>query len=459
MAKKEGDGKGRAKGKGKCGGSSGGGTGLPARIIFIRHGQSIANLDRKLYGAIPNHLIKLTTKGVKQAIATGERIKSAINPNNDDNKIYHFYYSPYQRTIETMMGVAKGLEITDLTVNNTNVTTQEDTRIREIDMGNFQDFDSDMEHQVRLAYNWHYYRMPEGESGTDVENRAELFLNNLVADITKHKFQADSTVIVVTHALILRCLLKRIFNFTVEQYLCMKEPENASEFILEKKEIGTVVPSGTKSLDELYCFTQDTVKSIYDLLIYINPDLNTGTAEDEAKKAKPIFKYYSNYNRFITNANSSFSANTSLIKYHLNNHHEKNNDPNVMKAYVKELIKKALKITNKEINLQLITQDEFTQNTFDDSTMKQPRIRKLCTDPKPEIKDKDTFILADCNSFKLKLNDPASHYTWLKHMTTSPYPLITHPQMFKTFLTNTEEAIAKEAELAFSSGKPSWWWW
>ena len=72
-------------------------THLPQKIILVRHGQSEANLDPKVYSNTPNNKINLTEKGEKEAREVAERIQKIINPKDT----LKFYVSSYRRAIQT----------------------------------------------------------------------------------------------------------------------------------------------------------------------------------------------------------------------------------------------------------------------------------------------------------------------------------------------------------------------
>ncbi len=50
----------------------------PKRIILIRHGESQANIDRYLFGKVPDYTIELTEKGKVQAYEAGEKLKELV---------------------------------------------------------------------------------------------------------------------------------------------------------------------------------------------------------------------------------------------------------------------------------------------------------------------------------------------------------------------------------------------
>ena len=50
----------------------------PKRIILIRHGESEANVDRYLFGQVPDYTIELTQKGREQALEAGRKLKGIV---------------------------------------------------------------------------------------------------------------------------------------------------------------------------------------------------------------------------------------------------------------------------------------------------------------------------------------------------------------------------------------------
>ena len=73
----------------------------PKRIILIRHGESQANVDKYLFGSVPDYTIELTNFGREQAKEAGKRLKELVQ----DESLY-FYVSPFWRARSTFEGVA-----------------------------------------------------------------------------------------------------------------------------------------------------------------------------------------------------------------------------------------------------------------------------------------------------------------------------------------------------------------
>ena len=79
---------------------------FPKRILLIRHGQSLGNVDETAYCTIPDWKIPLTADGHQTSVEVGKSILSIIG--SKDVPIF-FYCSPYLRTKQTLSGILKAL--------------------------------------------------------------------------------------------------------------------------------------------------------------------------------------------------------------------------------------------------------------------------------------------------------------------------------------------------------------
>lgn len=139
----------------------------PRRIILVRHGESSANTDEKVYGVTPDHKIPLTSVGVEQAQEAGLKILDVVSEHgNSQGWMAYFYVSPYERTRSTLREIGRAFP------RNQIAGVREECRIREQDFGNFQDSEKmkDLK-KIRDRYGRFFYRFPEGESGADVYDR------------------------------------------------------------------------------------------------------------------------------------------------------------------------------------------------------------------------------------------------------------------------------------------------
>lgn len=107
-------------------------TGLPPRprrIILVRHGESLGNVDESAYTRIPDSKICLTEKGWKQAVKCGKDIRELIEGDQSDDWKAYFYVSPYKRTLQTLRGIGMAFERERI------AGVREEPRLREQDFG------------------------------------------------------------------------------------------------------------------------------------------------------------------------------------------------------------------------------------------------------------------------------------------------------------------------------------
>lgn len=108
---------------------------LPKRIILYRHAESAGNKDATAYACTPDHAVKLTQKGHKQAQEAGQRLAKDLRAKAEEEGVpprVHFICSPYTRTLETMDGLIEALD------NSEVVGVKTAVHLREQDFGNFQ---------------------------------------------------------------------------------------------------------------------------------------------------------------------------------------------------------------------------------------------------------------------------------------------------------------------------------
>ncbi len=178
------------------------------KLILIRHGESESNVDKTILNSKSNCNVELTKNGRIQADEAGANILKY----SQYDKSAHFIISPYLRTRQTYKG---------LTTHIKPLSTVEDIRLREIDVGNYiTDFESIR--RERSSYSKMFYRFPNGESAADVVLRLQSWMN----DKPFEGYPDDCTIIVVTHAMTMRCFQFIKENLTVEQFEDLPKPKN-----------------------------------------------------------------------------------------------------------------------------------------------------------------------------------------------------------------------------------------
>ncbi len=187
---------------------------------MIRHGESDANVDRYLFGAVPDYTIELTERGCRQAAEAGEALRALVG----DESLY-FYVSPFWRSRSTFEHVAKAFPRSQFAYS-------EEPRLREQEWGYLRSNEEfDRICQERSDYGIFYYRIPGGEAGTDVYDRINDLLGSMYRDFAKEQFPENC--VLVTHGLTIRLFLMRYYHLTVEEFERMLAPKNCALIVME----------------------------------------------------------------------------------------------------------------------------------------------------------------------------------------------------------------------------------
>lgn len=197
----------------------------PKRIILVRHGESIGNVDRSIYATIPDYKLTLTEHGEKQALDCGVKLSKIIT-----GQTCFFYVSPLWRTRKTFQLIAKAFD-------EKLIKHIEEPRIREQEWGHLKGEEESRKIDAeRDQYGVFYYRIPDGESAADVYDRVSDFFGTLHRDFKKKHF--PDNCVIITHGMTIRLFLMKWFHWTVEEFEQLKNPSNCSMFILEQNEQG-----------------------------------------------------------------------------------------------------------------------------------------------------------------------------------------------------------------------------
>jgi broad specificity phosphatase PhoE len=186
-------------------------------IILVRHAQSEGNKNRDIHQTIPDHRVKLTPEGYRQAQDAGHRLRDLLHP---DDKL-HFFTSPYRRTRETTEGILESLT-SDIPSPSPfprhTIKVYEEPRLREQDFGNFQPCSTEMERMwmERADYGHFFYRIPNGESAADAYDRVSGFNESLWRLFGEDDFA--NVCVLVTHGLMARVFLMKWYHWSVEYF-------------------------------------------------------------------------------------------------------------------------------------------------------------------------------------------------------------------------------------------------
>ncbi|KAL4906128.1 hypothetical protein BDW74DRAFT_151341 [Aspergillus multicolor] len=206
--------------------------GKPRMIILIRHAQSEGNKNREIHQTIPDHRVKLTPEGHRQAQEAGKRLRGLLKP--DDT--IHFFTSPYRRTRETTEGILESLTADTPSPSpfpRHTIKVYEEPRLREQDFGNFQPCSAEMERMwlERADYGHFFYRIPNGESAADAYDRVSGFNESMWRLFGEKDFA--SVCVLVTHGLMTRVFLMKWYHWSVEYFEDLRNI-NHCEFVIMK---------------------------------------------------------------------------------------------------------------------------------------------------------------------------------------------------------------------------------
>lgn len=165
------------------------------KLYLIRHGQSIANLDKTVYFEEFDHNISLSEQGRTQAKELGQMLSAPLF-----GKEIVMYVSPYNRTVETAALISEGLKNTSIksVIYNPIIREHEWAMVDNISQ-------AEAMLQERETFGRFWYRFDGFESEADVYLRAQTFFNDL--RIKKLLGELPEHVVIVSHHVFLSCLI------------------------------------------------------------------------------------------------------------------------------------------------------------------------------------------------------------------------------------------------------------
>lgn len=161
-------------------------------LYFVRHGQTVWNVENKICGATD---IELTELGHKQAIQTGEKIQK--------EKIHadEILYSPLIRAAETARHISKV----------TGIPARMEPRLKEQNFGKYESTPRDGEEFAKAKQDF-LCRYDGGESMLQVAQRVYSLLDEL------RKEAGNKTYMLVAHNGIARIVQSYFYEMTNEEF-------------------------------------------------------------------------------------------------------------------------------------------------------------------------------------------------------------------------------------------------
>lgn len=194
-----------------------------AKLILIRHGQSVWNLENKFTGWVD---VELTPHGIEEAKHAGELLRSI--------KLDVAFTSVLKRAIDT-------LTIALETAGQTGIPVTRDAAINERMYGDLQGLNKAEtaekfgEEQVKIWRRSYDIAPPNGESLKDTAARALPYFHSTILP----EVQAGRNVIVSAHGNSIRAILMELDHLTEEQIVKVEIP-HCVPIVYEMDAAGTV---------------------------------------------------------------------------------------------------------------------------------------------------------------------------------------------------------------------------
>ena len=200
------------------------------RILLVRHGESLGNVDPSIHAHTADHAIPLSASGVEQARAAGKAIADHYAQILGDERPHvRLWVSPYKRTRQTAdaIGEAAGRWITD---------RYEHILLCEQQFGLFDGVHEE-ELPKRFPAEFGYYdmqcrfggkfwaRMPQGESRFDVAKRIHQAFGTFHRDALEHGIHE---LVVICHGITLRAFVMMWCHLSPEWFEAEPNPANCA---------------------------------------------------------------------------------------------------------------------------------------------------------------------------------------------------------------------------------------
>ena len=188
------------------------GAGATCGVLILRHGECLGNVDESAYTRIPDHALPLTARGEAQATAAGPRIKG-WSATRGSACTSARTAAPCARSPcwgSTRCGPCRSRGC----ASRTGATCRTPTS-------------SAASREERDFFGHFFYRLPNGESGADVDDRIAAFLTELRLAPP----DADA-LLVVTHGLAMRLLARRAMGWSVALFEALSNPEPCEDRVL-----------------------------------------------------------------------------------------------------------------------------------------------------------------------------------------------------------------------------------
>jgi 2,3-bisphosphoglycerate-dependent phosphoglycerate mutase len=201
------------------------------RILLVRHGESLGNVDPTIHATTADHAVPLSDRGREQAREVGRRIAAHLA---EHDRRVRLWVSPYTRTRQTADAIEETCApfITD---------RKEHILLCEQQFGLFDGI-PDHELPMRFPQEFAYYdmqckfggkfwaRLPQGESRFDVAKRIHQAFGTFHRDAEAHGIR---DIIVICHGVTLRAFVMMWCQLSPEWFEAERNPCNCAVRLID----------------------------------------------------------------------------------------------------------------------------------------------------------------------------------------------------------------------------------
>jgi broad specificity phosphatase PhoE len=200
------------------------------RILLVRHGESLGNIDPLVHATTADHAVPLSDRGKEQARQAGALVARHLEEQlGGDRPHVRLWVSPYQRTRQTADAVME-------TARDWITDRVEHVLLCEQQFGLF-DGVPEAELPERFPREFGYYdiqcrfggkfwaRMPQGESRFDVAKRIHQAFGTFHRDSTEHGIH---DIVVICHGVTLRAFVMMWCHLSPEWFEAEANPNNCA---------------------------------------------------------------------------------------------------------------------------------------------------------------------------------------------------------------------------------------
>lgn len=183
------------------------------KIILVRHGQSLEDIDPTLHNIKNGKIAELTSTGKEQANQLGLNLRAKI-PLTEN---FSVYMSPALRVQETWTILSNQI--------NSPIEIVTDSRIRNLNWGNITSENRSSVEAQRYKSGVLNFTFPEGDHTPDYVSLLNDFIEKIITPCKVNDSEVG-ILLFITHGFALRVILKYLLDLNEKEFQWLSNPPN-----------------------------------------------------------------------------------------------------------------------------------------------------------------------------------------------------------------------------------------